>query len=363
MGQELIIPDSFKGKAPAKAFAAAGINPNDDRLSAGIGQSYGIVGYKGKVWSLRYRGGKHNILRPDDGTPSNFLDVVILAAAPVKSKSYYQAYDINASEGSRPTCSSIDGLLPDADVVAKQAETCALCPRNEWRTQANGKKGKECQDYKRLAVIIMPYQTAPLFDNKPLIEPVFLRVPPASLNSLSIMGDTMADQGFHHSMYITRITFDPNEAHPKMVFRPLQGLSDQEAPVIIELLRDPSVKRITTGDVVLGGPSPSTPEPSTPTAPSSLTVSNAAQPATNTGQTATLTGTATIKPASTVIEPDTTGFGGATSLAAAREASLQNSGPQPGQQSTTISQTVEDTGEPEASDVDLDAKIAGLING
>jgi hypothetical protein len=368
MGQELIVPDSFKNFKPPTAMAT--LDPAADNLSSGIGQAYGVLGYKGKTWSLRVHGDRHNFIRKDDGTPAPYLDVIILGQAQQKSKSYYEKYDPNA-EGGRPICASLDGLVPDDDVAQKQAATCALCPRNEWKTHATtGRKGKECQDYKRLAVVVMPYLTAPILGT-PLIEPVFLRVPPASLTSLAVMGDTMSQRGLHFSTYVTRISFDPNEATPKMVFKPLQGVTEAEAPVILELMADPTVKRITGGDLVLSGPkqvtqqtAPATP-PSTPAAPTATLVSPAppaapspsnslgsAQPVT---EAVVVTEASPPAPASTPETKATIGFGGATSLAAAREASLQPSEPKPAQQSVT------DTGEPEASDIDLDAKIAGLL--
>ena len=390
MGQELVIPPSFKGFKPPAVMAA--LNPQDDNLASGIGQGYGVIGYKGKVWSLRHHGERHNIIRPDDGTPSNHIDVVILGQAPQKSKSFYEKYDPNI-EGQRPICSSIDGVVPDADVVLKQSETCVLCPRNVWKTDpTTGRKGRECTDYKRLAVVMMPYQTKPIL-GQPLIEPLFLRVPPASLTSLAVMGDNMANQGFHFSTYVTRISFDPNEASPKMMFTPLQGITEQEAPVIMELRGDPTVGRITGGEIVLSAPkqigqhdkqpapvqtaqpsptpvvqaNPST--PATPSTPSPATT--AMQPATiSTGlgsaqpvihvtedkpspQPATVASSQTTSSTPNMLED--TGFGGVTSLVAAKAASSQSSEPTLAQQSTA------DTGEPEASDADLDARIAGLI--
>lgn len=243
MGQELVVPDWAKN-GQAKGFAV--LNPQDDSLSEGIGQSYPVIGYKGKVWSFRWRGERKNFIRADDGSPMTYLDVIVLGQAKQKSKSFYKAYDQN-SEGDRPICSSIDGVTPDPDVTEKQADACALCPHNVVKTNPQtGRKGRECTDYKRLAVLVLPGLTKALFGDA-VMEPAFLRVPPASLNSLAIMGDTMTAQGFHYSSYITRISFDPNEAHPKMVFRPLQGLSDQEAPVILQIRQDAQVDRIIGG--------------------------------------------------------------------------------------------------------------------
>ncbi|MFZ1008547.1 MAG: hypothetical protein WAN65_17025, partial [Candidatus Sulfotelmatobacter sp.] len=384
MGQELVIPQAFKNFKPPAAMAA--LNPQDDNLAAGIGQSYGVIGYKGKVWSLRHRGERHNIIRPDDGTPSNHIDVVILGQAQQKSKSYYEKYDPNA-DGVRPICASLDGLVPDADVVQKQSETCALCPRNVWKTDpTTGRKGRECTDYKRLAVVMMPYQTKPIL-GAPLIEPLFLRVPPASLTSLAVMGDNMAGQGFHFSTYVTRISFDPNEASPKMVFTPLQGITEQEAPVIMELRGDPTVGRITGGEIVLGSPKaittsataasqptaqtvqpsptpqPQTVSPSTPVQPTAAVVQQAplstglgsAQPVIHVTEDKPSPQPATTSTSPIPASTADTGFGGVTSLAAARAASSQSS------ELTLAQQSTADTGEPEASDVDLDARIAGLI--
>jgi hypothetical protein len=252
MGQELQVPAVFQQRGMAKAFA--GHVDLNDNLADGIGQSYPVIAYKGKIWALRHRGERKIVTRSDDGSPSGHLDVVILEAAKGKSKSFYKAYDANTAEGDRPICASIDGVVPDNDVTQKQSDTCALCPRNVWKTDATtGRKGRECTDYKRLAVLVMPSQTTPLF-GAPLMEPMFLRVPPDSLNSLAIMGTTMTHQGYHYSTYLTRISFDPQKAHPCMVFRPVQPLSDTEAEVVLELKNSPVVARITGGEVALQGP-------------------------------------------------------------------------------------------------------------
>lgn len=374
MGQDLVLPDWAKAK-PASAFAV--LNPQDDSLSEGIGQSYPVIGYKGKQWSFRHRGERKNFIRPDDGTPASYLDVIILGQAKQKSKSYYTAFDPNV-DGGRPICSSIDGVTPDPDVTTKQADACALCPKNEWKTGTNGKKGRECADYKRLAVLVLPTQTKPLF-GEAVLEPAFLRVPAASLNSLAIMGDTMAAQGFHYASYITRITFDPNEAHPKMQFRPLQGLTDGEAPMILQMRQDMTVDRIVNGgfadSVRTIPPQEGTtllPPASQPTGlqPQTLNLqanapSTAAQnnPAGQNGQATgnVSTGLASVPPAtpSGVTAPAaTSGLEGLAVPSGLMSTGLATPAAAP---PATPQQTVGDTGAPEASDDDLDAKIAGML--
>lgn len=375
MGQEIIIPDGFGG--PAQAFIDAGLNSETDNLAEGIGQSYGVINYKGQNWSLRYRGQRYQIVRPDDGTRSTFLDVIILEAATAKSKSYYAKWDPNQSEGERPVCSSIDGITPDPDSKGTPERpgpvctACAICPHNEWKMQPNGKNGRECQDYKRLAVLLMPNVTEMIMGQK-LLEPVFLRVPPASLNSLAILGETMRKRGYHSSTYVTRINFDPDKSWPEMVFRPLQGLTAEEAPSIIELRKHPLVDRIVHGDrrQNAGLALPQEPQPlglSAPTpsrAPAPRTIPAAApvleMQASSPGNTFVLPATPhaplASSPSNTTTERGFTGVTTASPLVNGNSGlSAAPSTPSP------ASQTATDVGVTEESDAALDAKIAEIL--
>lgn len=241
---DLMNVNAFENQLPDAAFAA--LNPENESLADGIGQSYGVVGYKGKVWTLRYRGETYTFTRPDDGSPSAFLDVIVLRSASYRSKSWYEdGFQDGQSTGKRPTCSSLDGVSPDTDAMKPQSSACALCPKNEFKQNANGRKGKDCSDYKRLAVLLLPSQSGRLFGGAPLMEPVFLRVPAASLNDLATLGEAMSKKGFHYATYITRIGFDVEKPHPQMVFRALQKLTAQEAPIVMQLREDPQAYRIT----------------------------------------------------------------------------------------------------------------------
>ena len=369
MAQELVNMEAFK-KGPAQAFRA---EPITESLADGIGQSYGVISYKGKVWAVKHRGERKNVLRPDDGTPASYLDVVVLSAADHKSKSYYK--DFVDGDSQPPLCSSMDGVVPDSGVPQKQADSCALCPRNEWTLQPNGKKGRDCTDYKRLAVLLLPNVSKALF-GEPLLESVFLRVPPASLNALAQMGEQMDAQGYPYYSYVTRITFDPNEAHPKMVFKALQPLTDGEAPMIMKLRKDPIAGRIVYGDIALpaithqptaavtgavteakGGDSPlpgtstSAPVSAEVTLP---TTSVGAPPATPSSMTQ-----ASPTPASTMPSVVDTGFGGATTASTDTSASAPT--PTSNTSTTSPASQVIDTGEPTEADADLDDKIANLL--
>jgi hypothetical protein len=240
------VPD-WANSRPPEGFES--LSP-EESLGEGIGSSYPIIGYKGKIWSIRHQGNNHILVRPDDGSPMSYIDVVILRSPKVKAKSYYpDGFEENASSGKRPTCASIDGVKPDPDVIQQQSPLCATCKHNEFYTDQNGRKTRDCSDYKRLAVLVMPNQTVRLFGT-PLMEPAFLRVPPASLQKLLTFGDNMAKQGWPYSSFITRISFDPQKSHPEFDFKALQALTPKEAPVIIQMREDMASKRITGEDEI-----------------------------------------------------------------------------------------------------------------
>jgi len=249
---------AFKGIKPAQAFQV--LDPNQESLADGIGSSYGIIGYKGKVWSLRLRGETYYFNRPEaDGSmsPSPFLDVIILRSPAYKSKSFYPANTFqDGALGVRPTCAALNGVTPDADILTPQSNACATCPRNIFKMTPDGHKSRDCRDYKRLAVLILPSQSKQLL-GAPLMEPVFLRVPAASLNDLAMLGEGMQAQGFHFSAFITRIGFNPQKPHPQMTFRAMTALTDKEGPIVLPLREDPVSLRIT-GESESGKAAPAT---------------------------------------------------------------------------------------------------------
>lgn len=375
MANELTVPDVFKTSKPAQAFVEAG---PVESLSEGIGSSYAVIGYKGKTWSLRYKGNTHNFMRQEaDGTqsPSGHIDVVILRQAHTKSKSFYDQYVPGQSEGKRPICSSIDGIVPDSDVATPQANACAICPKNVLKTDATGRKMKDCTDYKRLAVLVVPSMTQAILGS-PLIEPVFLRVPPASLNNLSVMGETMASQGWPFHSFVCRITFDPDQPHPKMVFRPISKLEDADAAAINELRKDLVSTRITGEDQMDQprlAPPPAQPALAAPVQRPLAPVSTVAP------QQPTLAPAVAPPPQPLAIPtqpatPTTTGLGIAPTASPSNVTIIPPSGnpapvglglkdvtPRAPVAAAPVAQTVADVGEPTESDAELDARVRALI--
>lgn len=216
--------------------------PTND-LGAGIQASFAIVGYKGKVWSLRYRGDNKPIMRPDGDGPAASIELVIIKAPIHLSKIYYETGYVEGSNAP-PDCFSNDAVKPDPTAKKIQNPVCATCKWNAWGSrivQQAGRTsaGKACSDSKRLAVV--PLQN---LRNEDLGGPMLLRVPPASLQDLALYGSALAKYSYPYYAVATRVSFDVKEAYPKFLFQAIRALTDDEAQIIIELQRSDAIERV-----------------------------------------------------------------------------------------------------------------------
>jgi hypothetical protein len=200
---------------------------NNELISSGAG--FPVISIKGKTFAI-VRGGEREILPnpKDPDSPATSIDVVILKATKGLSKVYYaKKYEDGGDD--KPTCYSSDGITPNADAEEIQSPKCAICKQNVWgsRISDSGKKGRACADTKRLAV------TTP----DQLNEPYLIRVPPASLSNLTEYGQYLAKRNVHHSMVVTKVSFDPAAATPKLVFKVVGLLDDAGYEQVQEALK------------------------------------------------------------------------------------------------------------------------------
>ena len=189
-------------------------------LAGGGGASSGKrVSIKGGVFRLIADG--KEIAAVDE----RFLDVVIVKAAPKVARVFYAAkYDKDAT-ASAPDCQSNDGDKPDPKSKDKQSDTCASCPQNVAGS-GNG-NSRACRYQQRLAVT--------LANN---IEGDVMQL---SLPATSIFGKDEGDnrplqayarwlvaQGVDPSTVVTRMKFDTASESPKLFFKAMRWLTDEE---------------------------------------------------------------------------------------------------------------------------------------
>jgi hypothetical protein len=228
---------------PSKVFAQL---PQQNDMAQGVGVSFGLLTFRGKVWRIKFRGEEHALVLPPavpggpPAGPKPTCEVVIVKASPAISKVFYKD---GYAEGDKeaPDCMSTNGQTPDPASPEKQCTTCAACPMNAWgsKMMPSGKPGKACQDSKRLAIVPADDMANEMFGG-----PMLLRVPAASLQDMAAFSSMMQQHGYPYYGVVVSLSFDMQNAYPKLVFTAVRGLNDAEAAKVIELQNDHRVTRI-----------------------------------------------------------------------------------------------------------------------
>jgi len=244
MSQAIVVPASFNTPVAA---SFQGLQAGDD-LSGGITGGYGLIKYRGKVWSIQYQGNSVDLMRDDGDGPRGSIDIVIVRANANLSKTWYEnGWD--ESNSAPPDCASANGITPDAGVPKKQSNVCATCPRNAWGSAPNGGKGKACGDHRRLAVV--PFTDLP---NEHFGGPLLLRCPAASLQDMSAFDARYKAIGYPYFTMGIKISFDPKESYPKFQFAAIRPLTEQEAQIVVQLRDDPRTMRVVNESTSVATP-------------------------------------------------------------------------------------------------------------
>lgn len=216
----------------ALAKTIGGTDANDD-LSAGVTGGFSVMSYRGSKWRVKHDG-EETLLVDKAGETMPSIRVVVLKANKNISKNYYADGYVEGSNDS-PTCWSVDGIKPDPGVERPVAPLCASCPKNQFgsRITDTGSKAKACGDLRRLAVVPEGDYANAVYGG-----PMLLRVPAASLSELAHFGKAMKAKGWPYNTIVTRISFDPDAAYPKLKFNAWRPLTEEEANEIIGLLHN-----------------------------------------------------------------------------------------------------------------------------
>jgi len=224
----------FSKAVPAHISQLFGVTKNDD-LTQGVGIGFPVFSIRGSKWRI-VKGGEETLIKipgTDDAAPA--IEVVLLKANPNLSKIYYASQYVEGSDAA-PDCFSNDGTVPDPSVEHPQCATCAACPQNVWgsKISPSGSKIKACADVRRIAC-------APAGD---LTQPILLRVPGASLGDLAKYGGDLSKQGVSYSAVVTKLAFDADAAYPKITYKPIRYLTEDEAATVLETLKSGMVDTI-----------------------------------------------------------------------------------------------------------------------
>jgi len=245
MSNNVMVPQGLSG--PAAGFA----DFEDERLSEGIeGSQYPIIGTSGKTFYLKFRGERKTIVLPEPDKVTNkwiaahYLDFVLLRKNKLKSHTFYEKGYQDGSDAP-PDCVSTDGIGPDDSSKFPQSHLCDTCPQHVWKYQERtGKDGRACSDNLRTA--ILPLNLKHMF-GVDIAEPVFFRIPAASMTALGVLGETALTQygpNSRYSSYIIRATFKDDVKWQQFEYQILDFLKGDWIPFIKKLREDPQAWRI-----------------------------------------------------------------------------------------------------------------------
>ena len=153
-----------------------------------------------------------------------YLDVVIVNAAPKIGRIYYEG-SFDPENPAPPRCWSADGEKPDAKVQDPPAMTCAACPNN-IKGSGNG-ESRACRFSQRLAVVLANDMEGDVMQ---------LTLPATSIfgkeendnRPLQAYARWLAAQNIGPDMVVTRMKFDTKAESPKLFFKPVSWLTDEQ---------------------------------------------------------------------------------------------------------------------------------------
>ena len=169
------------------------------------------------------------------------MNVVIVGVAPIARTYFEGTYDPHA-DAVPPVCWSADTDNPAPEVANPQASRCADCPQNiKGSGQGNS---RACRFSQRLAVVI-----------ESDLETVYQLQIPAT----SIFGDPKGNhtpmRGYARLLdahdtpviaVVTEMIFDEDSEVPKLMFRPLRPLAEDELNTVVGLMDSEEVRDAIT---------------------------------------------------------------------------------------------------------------------
>jgi hypothetical protein len=153
-----------------------------------------------------------------------FLDVVIVNAAPKISRTFYmKAYDPDTP--SAPDCWSPDGDKPDPSAKDKQSDTCASCPQNV-KGSGTG-ESRACRFSQRVAVVLANDIEGDVLQLTLPAQSIFGKEE-GDNRPLQAYSRWLIAQNIGPDMVVTRMKFDTKAQSPKLFFKPMRWLTDDE---------------------------------------------------------------------------------------------------------------------------------------
>lgn len=194
------------------------------------------ISIKGSVF--RKVVGGEEVMRNEDRA----MNVIILRAAPTEYRTYYEG-TFKEGENKGPSCWSSDGVKPDAIVKNPQGDTCATCPQN---IAGSGQgDSRACRFSRWMAVALENDLDGDVLQLVLPSQSVFGKGEKGKL-PLRQYAKFLAGHNLPITAVVTEMRFDTDSATPKLTFKPIRPLEEDEYVKCRELADEPAAIEAVT---------------------------------------------------------------------------------------------------------------------
>jgi hypothetical protein len=209
------LPAHLQGGVDETTRALMGKVPTGDG-----GSTIKRISIKGSVFRMMV-GGKEVAQNED-----RFMPVIIVAASPYNSRTFYEGTFKEGQANTMPTCFSDDGIIPNEKSTDIQAKSCKDCPQNVDGSNPSG-KGRACRYSRRLAVLLENDQKGDVFQLTLPAQSIFGKGENGKM-PLEAYVRLLGTNNVSVTSVVTEMRFDTASATPKLTFRALRYLEADE---------------------------------------------------------------------------------------------------------------------------------------
>ncbi len=211
----------LNGSLPA--HLRGGVDETTRALMGGVqqtGPSTKRISIKGSVFRMVVEG--KEVAKNEERA----MNVVIVGAAQYNSRTFYEATFAEGQGAKMPDCFSDNGISPNAKSTAPQAASCKDCPQNVDGSAPSG-KGRACRFSRRLAVVLENDQQGDVFQLTLPAQSIFGKGAEGKL-PLEAYVRLLGTNNVSVTSVVTEMRFDTSSATPKLTFKAVRYLEEDE---------------------------------------------------------------------------------------------------------------------------------------
>jgi hypothetical protein len=171
------------------------------------------------------------------------MPIIITAANPNVSRTFY-AGAYQEGQATAPTCWSNDGITPDIKSDEPQASKCATCSQN---IKGSGQgDSRACRFSQRLAVLLENDIRGDIYQLTLPAQSIFGAVENGKM-PLQAYAKFLGSHGLPVTAVVTEMRFDTASATPRLTFKAVRPLSEEELALTVEKGQSAEAKAAIAG--------------------------------------------------------------------------------------------------------------------